>query len=413
LLAATRRERLAWCVFDFANSAYNTVVLTFVYATFFAGKLAPDRDTGDVWWARMLAVSGALVALLGPWFGAIADRTAHRKGFLVALSLLTIACAASLWFPSVPPGQAHAPADTLLLALVLVGLGNVAFELMFVFYNAFLPGLGDASTIGRLSGQGWACGYAGGLLCLVACLPLTDSEAGVRGTSLVVALWFLLFGWPMWLWVRDRAPRRTTVGLRASLMALRGKPDLVRLLLAHLFYNDALMSIITMAGLYMAGTLGMTTAEILQTGIGLNVVAGLGAFAFGFVDERSGGKRAIVLSLLLLLGGTLIAIAVPTVPAFLLAAALIGLGMGPNQAASRSLLGRFIEPARSAELYGLLALSGKATVWLGPLSFSLVRDATGSQRLGFVPLIGLFVLGLLITLTIDERRGLQSAQRRE
>ena len=191
---------------------------------------------------------------------------------------------------------------------------------------------------------------------------------------------------------------------------MRQYPDLLRLLIARLVYNDAVIALIGLAGLYMTGTLGMDRSEILIMGIGLNVAAGVGAFAFGFVDDRVGARFTILSSLVLLIAGTVLAVAVPTVAGFAVAATLVGLGLGPNQSASRSLMRRFVDPRRSAEFYGLFALSGKATVWIGPLLFTLLRDGGASQRVALLPLIGMFAIGLLLLLTVNERRGIRRAE---
>jgi UMF1 family MFS transporter len=281
-----------------------------------------------------------------------------------------------------------------------------------VAYNAFLPELAPPGAVGRLSGRGWAFGYVGGLACLGVGLGMVGvgdfapwvTAAGhwnVRATNLLVAAWFVVFALPMFVLVRD-GPRPAAVppwSLRAvlgTLKTLPRRPTLLRFLVAHLVYNDALMALITLAGLYMNGTLGMSTGEILAMGIGLNVVAGLGALLFGHVDDRMGPRTAVLASLVLLGAGCALAIAVPTVPAFAVAAALVGLGMGPNQAASRSLLAQLVEPGRYAEYFGLFSLSGKATVWMGPLLYSLVAEWTGSQRAAFLPLLAMLVVGFAL-----------------
>jgi UMF1 family MFS transporter len=309
---------------------------------------------------------------------------------------------------------------TVWAALLLFTVANVAFELTFVFYNAFLPGLGTERTIGRLSGYGWALGYAGGLLSLAVCLGCIGvgqlepwlPEGGhlnVRATNLVVAAWFALFALPMFAVVRDHGaaaapgPKATVWDalwhVARSLRALPSYPDLLRLLLARLFYNDATLALITLSGLFMAGTLQMDRSSIILVGIWLNVAAGLGALAFGFIDDFLGAKTAILGSLVLLLCGSLLGIFAPSVEVFVVAATLAGLGMGPNQAASRTMLARFVPPSRSAEFYGLFALSGKATVWLGPLLFSVVRAATEGHP------HSLFAVGAVLLWGVDERRG--------
>lgn len=439
---ATRRERAAWCLFDFANSAFNTLVVTFVYSAFFAGVLVGDggeERRGAVLWANALTVTGVAVAVLSPWLGALADRRQGRKKrLLVVFSAIAIAGSALLAIPAVDPALGRATEGTIVFVLVVFTVANIAFELAFVFYNAFLPELGRAETVGRLSGKAWALGYAGGLLCLAIGLGfvgLQDETGGwvsepwldpaghwnVRATNLLVAAWFLVFALPMFLFVRDRGaavsdlpggrsgPRQAFREVLRTLGRLRAYPDLLRLLIARVFYNDAVIAVIGLAALYMDGTLGMPVGERLVVAIWLNVAAGIGAFGFGWLDDKIGAKPAIVASLVLLIAGVGLAIAVPTVTAFWIAATLVGIGLGPNQSASRSLMARFVPAGRSGEFYGLFALSGKATTWLGPLLFSIVVGATGSQRLGLTPLVVMLVVGLLLVGKIDQRRGMARA----
>ena len=423
----TRRERFAWCLFDFANSAFATLVVTFVYAAFFSKSLAPVD--GDVLWSHALTVSGILVALLSPVLGAKADqRRGGKKRMLVGLSAICIVTTALLSLPSTTDG---APAGTALvyLALGLFVVANVAFELIYVFYNAFLPELGDDESLGRLSGKAWALGYAGGLLCLAVGLgfvgldgmdfgPWLSTTDGwnVRATNLLVAAWFLVFALPAFIWLRDRGRGRvstgTELGLRGAVREvvrtfkhLRGYPDMLRLLVAHLVYNDAVLAIIGLAAVYMDKTLGMGFSDIMVTAIGLNVAAGIGSFAFGWIEDKVGARTAIVGSLVLLLAGAILAIAVPTPTAFRIAATLVGFGLGPNQASSRSLMARFAPASRRAEFFGIFSLSGKATAWIGTLSFGLLREWTGSQRIALAPLVLMLALGLFLTLGIDQKRG--------
>lgn len=427
--AAGKLERGSWALFDFANSAFNTIVITFVYSQFFSGTLVGDQARGDVLWGHSLTVAGLCVAVLSPVLGVLADRGHLRKKLLVGTSLTTIVCTALLFFPAAgTDGQATEGA--IWTALGLVVLANISFELCFVFYNAFLPGLGDAHSLGRLSGKAWALGYAGGLICLVLSLGMIgidgfgpwidgDGNLAVRATNLLVAGWFLLFAMPMFLFVPVRgessesAPRGVGAAVRQvgrAILELRGYPDLARLLIARLLYNDALIALIGLAALYMGGTLGMDTAERLMLGVWLNVAAGLGAWGFGWVDDRIGARAAILWSLVLLFAGCALAIAWPDAQVFWVAATLVGIGMGPNQSASRSLMARFVNPARSTEWFGLFALSGKATVWVGPFLFATIIEFGGSQRVALTPLLVMFALGFFLVIGIDEKRGLEAAR---
>ena len=429
---ATAAERGAWCLFDFANSAFSTIVVTFVYAVYFQNVLVGDAGRGDVLWGHALTVSGLAIALLSPWLGAAADmRRGRKRRFLIAFSLVAIACTAALVGPQAPDGATHASSGVVWTALVLFTVANVAFELAFVFYNAFLPELAAPEAVGRLSGKAWALGFVGGLACLVLGLGMvglddgqggymlgpwlsTEGQFHVRATNLLVAAWFLLFGLPMFVAVRDRggAPdgdgrtiREVVREVVATVRSLPRYPDLLRFLVARLFYNDAVIATVGLAALYMDRTLGMPMGDIMVVAVWLNIAAALGAFGLGFVDDRLGAKTAIFISLVLLIAGSALAIAVPTVSAFWMASTLVGLGLGPNQSASRSLLARFAPAGRAAEFYGLYALSGKATTWIGPLLFSVVVSWTGSQRLGLLPILGMLVLGFVLLRGCDEARG--------
>ncbi len=417
------RARFAWCLFDFANSGFNTVVVTFVYAQFFARRLVGDAQRGEALWGFVMAGAGLCVALLSPFLGVAADRSAHKLRYTMVASAITVAATAALFWPSVDPVLGTATTAALVAAVVLVAIAVVAFEVMFVFYNALLPSLVAGSALGRLSGYGWGAGYAGGLLCLALCLGCvagfgsgpwlpTEGDVHLRATNLVVAAWFAVFGLPLFLWVREPAPQpatgeRPASVLRATWVAVRSlsaQPDLLRFLVARLFYNDALIALIQLSGLYMASNLGMAPAEILVWGIGLNVVAGLGSVFFGHVDDARGAKFAVAVSLGLLIAGCLLAVLSTRREVFAVAAILVGLGTGPNQAASRTLLARMIDPRRAAEAYGLYALSGKATVWLGPLCFAIVRTVSEEPRWAFVPLLLLFGVGAWLLVGVDEHR---------
>jgi len=429
---ATRGERFSWCLFDFANSAFNTIVVTFVFVNFFTGVLVGDQVRGDLYWSRSLTVAGLVIAFVSPILGSVADRGAHKKLFLVAFSLLTVVFTAGLFFVTAEPGSGRGTEVAVWTALVLFTAANVCFELMFVFYNAFLPGLAPADRLGRLSGYGWALGYVGGLLSIALCLmcigvgdmaPWLPEEGhfNLRATNLIAAAWFLLFALPMFLLVRDRrvpgaapsGPGSVAQVIR-TLRSLPDYPDLFRLLIARMFYNDATIALIGLSALYMKGTLLMDQQSILLVAIWLNVAAGVGAAIFGFIDDWLGAKTVLMGSIALLLVGSVVAVLAPSMEVFVAAATLVGVGMGPNQASSRTMLARFVPATRSAEFYGLYALSGKATVWLGPLLFDIVRSATvdheHSQRLAFLPIVGMFVIGGVLLWGVDERRGAARAQ---
>ncbi len=421
--AQPRRTLAAWAMFDWANSAFATLVVTFVYSTYFTTAIAADEVSGTAQWSRAVGLSGILVAVLAPPLGALADRSGRRMACLGVCTL--VCCVASAGLTGVHPDWVWAG----LIALSLFVVANVAFELSTVFYNAFLPELVPAERVGRLSGWAWGLGYAGGLLSLVLALAVLareqplfgiSTEAGFnyRAVCLLAAGWFALFSLPLFVFAPRQpaesrsAPPRTGAyrELSRTFRRLRHYPDITRLLAARLLYNDGLITIFAFGGIYAAGTFGMSLPEVIQFGIALNVTAGIGACVFGVMDDRLGGKRTILVTLVALTVFSLLAVWAPSVGWLWLAGLSLGLFVGPNQSASRTLMSRFVPEQHSAAFFGLFAFSGKITTFAGPLLLGIVTEATGSQRLGMVTVVGFFVLGGLLLLTVDERRGIRTGR---
>ena len=405
-----RRALLAWCFYDWANSAYPTVVVTFIFAAYYTTTLAESPEAGTAAWGTAIALSGLSVALLAPILGAVADQGGRRKPWIGAFTVLAVLCAAGLWWVEPDPTFA-------LLALLLVGLGNAAFELGQVFYNAMLPDVADEARLGRISGWAWGLGYAGGLACLALCLVLfvraeapvfdLDREAAeqVRVIGPFVAGWFALFALPLFLFTPDGAARAVPAGrairqglgtLLATLRALPRHGQIGRFLLARMIYTDGLNTLFAFGGIYAAGTFGMSFEEILIFGILLNVTAGLGAAGFAWVDDIFGAKPTIMVALLgLTLFGGLILLVTSTTW-FIVLGCAIGVFMGPAQAASRSLMARLAPAEIRTEMFGLYALSGKATAFIGPALVGGVTVWADSQRAGMATILVFFLVGMIL-----------------
>lgn len=416
-----RRAIWSWCLYDWANSAFTTLVVTFIYSAYFTAAFADDPGRGTALWSRGITASALVIAALAPIAGALADRGGRRR-YLILCSLLCVAATAALTF--VRPDQANAVA----VALGVFVVANVAFELGLVFYNAFLPAVAAPERIGRVSGYGWGLGYVGGLLALVAALvvfvpetpPFGIPTAGgfnLRATNLLVAGWFLLFSIPAFVWLRDEsaAAGRLDVGrafrdLAATVRHLRRYRQVGLFLLARLFYNDGLVTIFAFGGIYAVGTFGFGFEDLVTFGIVINVGAGLGALAFGFVDDRIGGKATVGLSVAALAAATLLAAVAQTRTAFWAAAVLVGIFAGPNQSASRSLMARFVPAKHESEFFGFFAFSGKVTSFLGPALLGVLSDVY-SQRVGVASLLVFFLAGGLILRRVDEREGVAAAGR--
>lgn len=405
-----RSATVAWCLYDWANSAYPTVIATFVFAAYFTRGIAPDEIAGTTAWGNAMGISGLLIALLAPVLGAVADQTGRRKPWLGGLTLACIAGSALLWY-------AAPDAEWMLYALVLVALSNAAFELGTAFYNAMLPEVAPPSRMGRVSGLAWGLGYAGGLACLVIALKVfvqadpppfgldPDQAEPVRATVLLVAVWYALFAWPLFVFVPDRPRAAAGVGtativrralreLWATLKALRSYGPVPRFLLARMIYIDGLNTLFAFGGIYAAGTFGMSFAEIIVFGIAMNVAAGLGAALFGWADDSMGPKRTITIGLVgVIVFGAAILI-VRDVALFWPLALAMGLFFGPVQASSRSLMARLAPPEVRNELFGLYAVSGKVTAFAGPLAVGWATALADSQRIGMATILVFLAVGL-------------------
>ncbi len=413
----------SWAFYDWANSAFATLVGTFIYATYFTQAMAPDELTGTTWWSRAVALSAILTAFLSPILGVAADRAGAHKRFLAVTTVLCIGATTLLAF--VPPSLSNAA----FLALALYIVANVSFETGYVFYNSFLPTIASPERIGRVSGYGWGLGYVGGLVCMGIALVgfvrpevpwfglPTEEGFNVRATNLLVAVWFSVFALPLFLFV----PERRQGGLRldaramfrelsATLRVISRYREIVRFLMARLVFNDGLVTVFAFGGIYAAGTFGMSLSEIIVFGVVLNLVSGLGAMLFGFLDDRIGGKKTIMVTLVALTIATVVAVWAPDRTWLWVAGILIGIFVGPNQSASRSLMGRFVPKTQRAEFYGFFAFSGKVTSFLGPFLLGSATAAFGSQRAGIATVLLFFVVGAMLMATVNERRGIEAAQ---
>ncbi len=303
-----------------------------------------------------------------------------------------------------------------MLLLVLVGVTVVAFELSMVFYNALLPNLVPVTWLGRISGWAWGLGYIGGVGGILLVLfvfvqadpppfgldPGGDALANVRMSGPVVAVWLVIFCVPLFLFTPDPRGRGLPLGpavrtgfaeLVRTLRNIRTYPQIWRYLLARMLFTDGINTLFAFGGVFAAGTFGMAVSEVIVFGLILNVTAGLGAFAFGWVDDRIGAKRTILIGLVGIIAVGVPLLLVESKLAFIVLGSALGMFLGPVQAASRSLMARIILPGTESEMFGLYALSGKVTAFMGPWAVALVTAATGSQRWGMATVLPFLIVG--------------------
>ena len=416
--AVRRREIFSWCMYDFANSAFTTLIVTFIFGTYFVKAIAADELTGTVIWTRAINVSAILVALTMPVLGAIADFSRRKKRFLLLATLQTLAFTTLLFF--MKPGMA-------MMAAVIFVFANVAYEGGQAFYNAFLPEISTSENIGRISGYGWALGYVGGLLALGIALGMTqggwlpsDDHVAVRATTLLVVAWFGLFSIPTFLFLRERGVSRAIEpgryvreGFRRvadTFQHLREYREAAKILLARLIYNDGLVTVFSLGGIYAATVFDFSFEGVILLGIVLNVAAGAGAFAFGFVNDWIGGKRTIAITLVVLTISAIIVATAETRTGFWIGAIGIALMAGPNQSASRSLLAVMTPQEKHGEFFGFFAFSGKLASVAGPFVYGTVVAATGNPRIAIASIVAFFVVGFVLLMRVDEKAGIAAAR---
>ncbi|MEE9576290.1 MAG: MFS transporter, partial [Gemmatimonadota bacterium] len=400
----------------FANSAFTTLIVTFIFSAYFMQVIVGDEVRGTVLWTRAVNISAIIVALTMPVLGAIADFSRRRKRFLLLATLQTLVFTTLLFF--MQPGM-------VVLAVVLFVFANVAYEGGQAFYNAFLPEISTPRNMGRISGYGWALGYVGGLaalgiaLWMMSALP-ENGHLNVRATILLVAIWFAVFSIPTFLFLRERGIARAVEpgtymreGFRRvaeTFRHLRRYREAAKVLLARLVYNDGLVTIFALAGIYSIAVFDFTIEEVIRLGIVANVAAGLGAFGFGFVNDWIGGKRTIAITLVVLTISAILGATAETRTGFWIAAIVISFMVGPTQSASRTLLGSMTPEAKHAEFFGFYAFSGKLSSILGPLLFGTVVGVTGSHRLAMGSMVVFFVAGFVLLMLVDEKAGIAAVR---
>ena len=441
-----RAAVVSWIFFDWAAQPYFTLITTFVFAPYFAAHVAPDAASGQALWGFATAAAGIVIALLSPVFGAIADATGRRKPWIAAFGAMLVVGSCLMWI-----GRPGAP-ELIVPLLAAYVLATIGVEFATVFNNAMMPTLVPPERIGRLSGTGWATGYIGGIVSLILVLgflaanpdsgrtlfglqplfgldPVTHEGDRIYGP--LTGLWFIVFVLPMFLFTPDY-PARHRLGaamreglgqLQATLRSLPQQRDIALFLIANMIYTDGLVSLFAFGGIYAAGTFGWNTIQIGTFGIILAAAGTLGGWFGGKLDDRLGPKRVIAGSMTLLLLAIIAILLVsrdsilfipvtPAMPggplfaslperAYLLLGCIIGACGAPLQAASRSLLIRMVPRDQVAQYFGLFALTGKVTSFIGPLLIGTVTALTASQKAGMAVLVLFFAAGLLLLARVN------------
>ncbi|MEM6384328.1 MAG: MFS transporter [Pseudomonadota bacterium] len=441
---ADRKGLAGWILYDAAMQPWFTLVTTFVFGPYVVSALAATPAQGQAAWGFATGAAGLAIAFLSPVLGSIADAAGPRKPWIVMLGVIMMVCACSLWFAQ--PGASYA----LPLALALFAIGTIAAEMAGVFNNAMMPRLVPPDRLGRLSAHGWAAGYAAAIVTIVIAIGFMVASAetgrtlfgleplfgldpaereGDRAVGPFTALWFAVLVLPLLLFTPDQARSLRSASeavahgladLRRGLKELRGDQPLLRFLIAHMIYADGLIALFAFGGIYGTGVFGWSTTEVGLFGILLTITGTAGALIGGSLEDRLGAKPIILTALAVLTFASIAVVSLsadrlffvfPVAPAdglfatppeqvYLLLGGLMGAAAGPLQASSRALLARLAPPDARARTFGLFALSGKVTSFIGPWAVATITALTLDQRAGVSILVLFFIVGGLVLATV-------------
>jgi len=402
-----------FALYDFANSAFTTIIITFIFATYFAKQIAPNPVLGQSYWGWTIGITGFLVAIIGPIVGSFADKKNRIVFFIRCFSLLCILFTTLLWFSK--PSQSY-----LLYTLVVVGIANLFYELSLIFYNSLLKDISTDKNLGKSSGFGFALGYIGGIVILLISIKLfidTDNlpfglikeeSQNIRAIALLVSIWFLIFSIPFLFFVikeRKKEIKKTASSNFADIKKLLWDKKisvLGKFLIARMLYADGLNAIIVMGGIFAVGVFNLEIKDLLKLSVLMNITAFIGAFVGGMANDKYGSKIVIIFSLIGLILSSITILFTFSVSTFFFLAAINGLFIGPIQSASRVVITSMLNKNNQGKGFGLFATSGKLTSFLGPLLVSTVTFLTASQRIGFSAAIALLLAGLIILLKIKK-----------
>jgi UMF1 family MFS transporter len=395
-----KREIFGWCCYDFANSAFITVVVTVVFGPFYTGVVAAGNEAANTLWSASLAVSQALVIVLGPMLGVMADVTASKKRYLLGMMWLCVAATAALWFTG--PG-------TLWLASALIVLAYAAFSFGENFCASFLSELSTPENCGRISGYGWSFGYLGGLGALgVALWVMSVVPERIQWVFVATALFMLAATVPVALLLHERKkPESSLISWWRLGWASVGRVshdlpqhrELLKFFLSFLMYMSGLGAVVAFAAIFSAQALGFTTKENIVLFASLQISSAVGALASGWLQDRAGSVRVLGAALLLWCGVAAGAYYCQDKTMFFVVGNLAGLAIGSSQAASRAVVVLLSPRERAGEFFGFWGVFGKLAAIIGPLSMGLAADAFG-LRVAILGTLFFFAGGFLVLLTI-------------
>ncbi|MBK9099175.1 MAG: MFS transporter [bacterium] len=390
-----------WTLFDFANTSFSIIVVTFLYAVYFKKTVAGNEAIGDLYWSISTSIAMVITAIISPVLGAIADYSAGKKRFLLFFTSLCIVGTASLYF--IGPGQ-------IFWGIFLFVLANVGFEAGLVFYDAFLPEITTPKNYGRVSGYGFGMGYLGSLATLAIVFPFIEASM-IKETFPIAAAFFLIFSLPLFFFLKetrnkaDKNQSFISIGFGrvwSTLTHLKYYKNLAIFLLAYFFYIEGVNTVIFFSGNYASTTLGFSEMELLIFFIVVQTTAIVGSVLLGIVADKIGQKKTIVITLFIWLLTVALAYFIYDKTGFYVVGLLAGAAMGSSQSTSRSLMSKLTPPEKKTEFFGFYSFFGKSSAVVGPLVFGLVSFISGDQRIAIISIAFFFIIGLLILTKVKD-----------
>ena len=390
-----------WTLFDFANTSFSIIVVTFLYAVYFKKTVAGNEAIGDLYWSISTSIAMIITAFISPVLGAIADFSAGKKRFLLFFTLLCILGTSSLYF--IGPGQ-------IFWGIFLFVFANVGFEAGLVFYDAFLPEITSPNNYGRVSGYGFGMGYFGSLATLAIVYPFIEASM-LKETFPIAALFFLIFSLPLFFFLKDnrnkveRTKSFAAIGFErvwSTITHLKYYKNLAIFLIAYFFYIEGVNTVIFFSGNYASTTLGYTEMQLLVFFIVVQTTAIAGSVLLGIIADKIGQKKTIVISLFMWLVTVALAYFIYDKTGFYIVGLLAGAAMGSCQSTSRSLMSKLTPPEKKTEFFGFYSFFGKSSAVIGPLVFGLVSFLSGDQRLAIISIAFFFIVGLLLLTKVKD-----------
>lgn len=390
-----RSRIFVWSLFDFANTSFSIVVVTFLYAVYFKKTVASAEPVGDLYWSIGTSTSMIITALISPVLGAIADFSAGKKRFLLFFTVLCILATSLLYLVE---------AGEIFWGIFILVIANIGFEAGLVFYDAFLPEITVPKNFGRVSGYGFGMGYLGSLATLALIYPFIQAGM-IREAFPVTGLFFFIFSLPLFLLLKEKR-KKSEEGISyirigfdrvwSTISNLKHHKNLVFFLLAYFFYIEGVNTVIYFSGNYASTTLGFTDQDLLIFFLTVQTTAILGSVILGIVADSIGQKKTIIISLVMWLATITLAYFVSGKSGFYIVGLIAGAAMGSCQSTSRSLMSKLTPPERKTEFFGFYSFFGKSSAVIGPLVFGLVSYLSGSQRLAIISIGLFFIAGLII-----------------